>query len=341
VAGWAAGAQIHERALTSFAMKSGPFFEQLNTWGSAGTPFLFVIDFEMQRPVACKLEDAAAQDIFYDIQGLSNMPRTQRACAPKLDFHPVDFEAYKHQFDYVSNRLHYGDSFLTNLTIRTELETKLSLKELLSSAYAKYRLLFRNEFLVFSPETFIRIANGKIYTNPMKGTIDASIAGAEQKLLNDQKELAEHVTIVDLLRNDLSQVADAVELTRFRYIEKLKTSRVDLLQMSSEVTGVLPNDFAAHIGDILFKLLPAGSVTGAPKQRTLKIIREAEGRPRGFYTGVFGYFDGSQLDSGVMIRFIEQDGGRLYYRSGGGITAQSNVNDEYREAIDKIYVPID
>jgi para-aminobenzoate synthetase component 1 len=86
--------------------------------------------------------------------------------------------------------------------------------------------------------------------------------------------------------------------------------------------------------------LPAGSVTGAPKAKTVEIIKAAEQEPRGFYTGILGIFDGKQLDSGVMIRFIEKVDGRFFYRSGGGITTQSDCKAEYEEAINKIYVPV-
>ena len=175
----------------------------------------------------------------------------------------------------------------------------------------------------------------------MKGTIDADLPDAALKILNDQKELAEHVTIVDLIRNDLSQIASNVEVTRFRYLDRLRTNHKDLLQVSSEITGELPADYQNRLGEILVKLLPAGSVSGAPKSKTLAIIRQAEREKRGFYTGVFGYFNGSVLDSGVMIRFIEKDGDRFFYRSGGGITTQSVVSSEYQEAIDKVYVPVD
>jgi para-aminobenzoate synthetase component 1 len=87
-------------------------------------------------------------------------------------------------------------------------------------------------------------------------------------------------------------------------------------------------------------LLPAGSVSGAPKPKTLEIIKEIEEENRGYYTGVFGYYNGSELDSGVMIRFIENRAGKYFYRSGGGITTQSIVESEYQEAIDKVYVPV-
>jgi para-aminobenzoate synthetase component 1 len=174
----------------------------------------------------------------------------------------------------------------------------------------------------------------------MKGTINASLPDAEQLILSDEKELSEHVTIVDLIRNDLSAVAKSVNVNRFRYIDRIKTNHKDLLQISSEIAGDLPDDYLSHLGSILISLLPAGSVSGAPKRKTIQIIREAEKEKRGFYTGVFGYFDGVKLDSAVMIRFIEQEGEQFYYRSGGGINAQSEAEKEYQEAIDKIYVPV-
>jgi para-aminobenzoate synthetase component 1 len=86
--------------------------------------------------------------------------------------------------------------------------------------------------------------------------------------------------------------------------------------------------------------LPAGSITGAPKAKTVEIIKQTENYTRGFYTGIFGYFDGVNLDSAVMIRFIENENGRLFFKSGGGITSMSEVQKEYEELIQKIYVPI-
>ena len=87
-------------------------------------------------------------------------------------------------------------------------------------------------------------------------------------------------------------------------------------------------------------MLPAGSVSGAPKPETLRIIREAEGGERGYYTGIMGYYNGHEFDSGVLIRYIENSDGKLVYRSGGGITFMSEPEKEYQELIDKVYVPI-
>ena len=86
--------------------------------------------------------------------------------------------------------------------------------------------------------------------------------------------------------------------------------------------------------------MPAGSISGAPKEKTVQIIQQAENQPRGYYTGVFGIFDGESLQSAVAIRFIEQTDNGLVFRSGGGITVQSDVQEEYRELIQKVYVPL-
>jgi para-aminobenzoate synthetase component 1 len=194
--------------------------------------------------------------------------------------------------------------------------------------------------VVFSPEIFVQIKDDYIYSYPMKGTIDAEAMGADLHILNDKKEIAEHSTIVDLIRNDLSMVAKEVRVTKFRYIDTIKTNINKLHQVSSEIRGKLSSNFHDRLGSILFTLLPAGSISGAPKPKTLEIIREAELYDRGYYTGVFGIYDGETLDSGVMIRYIEQTAdGSLQYRSGGGITAMSNLETEYQELIDKIYVP--
>jgi para-aminobenzoate synthetase component 1 len=260
--------------------------------------------------------------------------------SPELKKYSISSKEYKSKFDLVKKRISFGDSYLTNLTVKTKIDLNQSLEELYFQTAAKYKMCWKNQFLVFSPETFVQIKEGEIFSFPMKGTIDASIPNAEGIILNDQKELAEHVTIVDLIRNDLSTVASEVKVTRFRYVETIKTNQKDLLQVSSEINGRLSKNYYSTIGSILISLLPAGSVSGAPKNKTLQIIGQAEKEKRGYYTGVVGYFDGKNLDSGVMIRFIEQERNQFYYRSGGGITSQSKMESEYQEAIDKIYVPV-
>ena len=174
----------------------------------------------------------------------------------------------------------------------------------------------------------------------MKGTIDADIENAQNIILSDSKEIAEHNTIVDLIRNDLSLVAENVVVDEFRYLSHIQTSHRNLWQVSSQISGELPANYNNHLGDIIFKMLPAGSISGAPKTKTVEIITNTEKYNRGYYTGIFGYFDGSNLDSCVLIRYIENDNGQLVYKSGGGITFMSEAEKEYDEILKKVYVPI-
>ena len=174
----------------------------------------------------------------------------------------------------------------------------------------------------------------------MKGTIESEIENSEKRILEDTKEIAEHNTIVDLIRNDLSLIAENVSVDKFRYLELVKTNQKNLWQVSSQISGTLPNSYCENIGNIIFTLLPAGSISGAPKKKTVEIIKEAEKYERGYYTGVFGYFDGVNLDSCVLIRFLENNNGQFVYKSGGGITFMSEAEKEYEELLKKIYVPI-
>ena len=173
----------------------------------------------------------------------------------------------------------------------------------------------------------------------MKGTIDASLPNAKEKILSDSKEMAEHVMVVDLLRNDLSVVSTNVRVKEFRYITKLTTNEKDLLQVSSHICGDLEENWHEILGDILQSVLPAGSISGTPKKKTLEIIQEIEEYERGFFSGVFGVYDGENFDSGVMIRFIEKTDEGFIYKSGGGITLDSDVENEYNELLSKIYLP--
>lgn len=322
-------------------MSISEFKNQMNEWGRLKVPFLFIVDFEMEKPAIMRLSDVDAMDIMFDINDFSNVQSDLKKQAIAVSSFPNSFEDYKNKFDKVFQHLHYGDSFLTNLTVKTRIETNHSLHQLFLLSKARYKLYYKNEFLVFSPESFVQIKNNRIHSFPMKGTIDATTPDAQHLVLNNEKEIAEHVTIVDLIRNDVSRVSSGVDVTRFRYIDEIRSSNKTLLQVSSEIVGNLPSGYQAHLGDIFLELLPAGSISGAPKPKTLEIIREAEKEKRGYFTGVFGYFDGTNLDSGVMIRYIERMGDQYFYRSGGGITTRSRAEEEYREVLDKIYVPVD
>ena len=316
--------------------------DSVNSLAASGTPFLTIIDYKAESGYVIRQDKLDERFVRFSIERVTPSHPFNNPAVDKINWQiqPVSLADYQPKFNYVVKQIRLGNSFLTNLTQPTEVQTNLSLPDLYELGSAKYKLWLNGMFTVLSPETFVRINGGIISSFPMKGTIDAAIPNAEELILNDQKERAEHATIVDLIRNDLSLVAEQVEVKRYRYIDKLHTNKGDLLQVSSEITGKLPEDYKNRLGDILFSLLPAGSISGAPKAKTLEIIKQAEGYERGFYTGICGWFDGENFDSAVMIRFVEQDGDNLIFKSGGGITAQSELTKEYEELIQKVYVPI-
>jgi para-aminobenzoate synthetase component 1 len=321
--------------------KCQDYIQKMNRFGKDGKPFIFILDYKLKNPLVLPLHEAAEKGIYFTFDNLNNIDFQD---VEKREFtfskFPASYTVFKKSFDQVVSEIKLGNSFLTNLTFPTRIETDLTLREIFQRSEAPYRLVFKDRFVVFSPELFVTINDGIIASFPMKGTIDASVPEAETKILNDPKETAEHHTIVDLIRNDLSMVATNVKVEKFRFLSSIKTQDKTLLQVSSEITGQLPMDYPEHLGDIFSKLLPAGSICGAPKTRTLEIIDESEIYERGYYTGIFGIFDGTNLQSAVMIRFIEKCGEKFIFKSGGGITAMSDPEKEYEELIDKVYVPI-
>lgn len=312
---------------------------RINDLASSGVPFVFFTDF-LGSTIWIKPESDISKRVLKYAFGAPS--KLKQLVVSPFDFkkYPVAFSEFKESFDHVVKEINYGNSFLVNLTCKTPIDTNLSLDSIFDIAQAKYKMRYRDQFVVFSPETFVKIENGYIYSYPMKGTIDAAVPNAAETLLNDPKEIAEHITITDLIRNDLSQVAEEVKVTKYRFLTEVKTNEKTLLQASSEIVGKLPNNYLSHLGNILFKLLPAGSISGAPKAQTIKIILDSEDHTRGFYTGICGRFDGKSLDTGVMIRFIQMENGNMVYKSGSGITSHSQIEKEFQEIIDKVYVPI-
>ena len=364
-----------------------------------------LFDFEGRRNFPEAKNENLKEKISEEISEKENSSKTTWQIEPPL------YDDYERSFGIVKNNIMAGNSYLTNLTCKVPVSCNLSLEDIFNQAKGKYKLLLRkkrtqaedkthlkeeevqlkeeeeaqnkahlkeenieenlNPFVCFSPETFIRIKGGRIYSYPMKGTLDASLPDAEKQLMEDRKEAAEHATIVDLIRNDLSRVAENVRVDKYRYIDVLHTNKGDILQTSSEISGRLPEDYPHHLGEILAAQLPAGSITGAPKDKTMQIIQEAEGYDRGFYTGIMGIYDQGELNSAVMIRFIEEETSpvdfetdgeknfnasegkgdeasegkrdeasrKLYFKAGGGITSKSDCRKEYEEVIQKIYLP--
>lgn len=311
--------------------------KKINEWGKHQVPFLLLVDFEQKKPLAWRLSEVPG-NIHFNFNGKTNaLAKRPLPSSFAFDKFPISLAEYREKFDAVKRELKEGNSYLLNLTVPTPVHTDLDLLTIYANAQSKYAICVEGEFVSFSPETFVKINPPYIYTYPMKGTIDADLPDAEEIIRKDKKEAAEHATIVDLMRNDLSRIGKEVTLTKYRYYEVLRVRGKNIGQVSSEIRARLPENFTDHLGDILFSLLPAGSISGAPKKKTLEIINTVEAQPRGYYTGVAFYFDGYSLDSCVLIRYLEQNG---RFRSGGGITALSEVENEYQEMINKVYVPI-
>ena len=288
------------------------------------------------------LQDGENSHVWFDFEGFTNVDIKEFNRPEIREIKPYPFDKYEAAFQKVMQHINYGNTYLLNLTFRSQVffDDKTSLEDIYACSQARFKVLLKDKFISFSPEPFVFIdQDGTISTFPMKGTANASVPGSKEKLERNEKEISEHYTIVDLLRNDLALVAKDVEVEKFRYFELIKTVRGDLWQTSSKISGKLQPEYRNSYGSVLEKMLPAGSVSGAPKQRTVEIINEVEENSRGFYTGVTGYYDGERFVSAVLIRFVEKDGNNFYYRSGGGIVSSSDCKAEYDELVKKIYLP--
>lgn len=311
------------------------FIQTLNEHGRLRKPLFFAIDF---LGTSWFLED---ENVLFKLEEHKNFEPKNSMTRPRIrQKNHMSFEQYEQKFDQVIEEIRQGNTYLLNLTAPTSLQGKLDLESIFYHSSAPFKLCYKDKFICFSPERFVQIKDQKISTYPMKGTIDAAIVGAKEQILNNAKEMAEHVMVVDLLRNDLSLVASGVCVERFRYVEQIDAGEKKLLHVSSKITGDLPQDWQDSLGDIVARMLPAGSISGTPKRKTLELIEKIEGYERGYFSGIFGYFDGKNFDSAVMIRFIEKTPDGYVYKSGGGITIDSSVLDEFAEMKDKVYVPL-
>ncbi|MBK6303699.1 MAG: aminodeoxychorismate synthase component I [Arcobacter sp.] len=313
------------------------FKDNLNEFGSLKEPFLFLISYDLKKIYIEKLQNLS-QNIKFEIDSKNKKNIKDYS----LKKYPISFDEYKKKFDLIQDEIKNGNSYLLNLTAQTKIDTNLSLDEIYeaSSSLLKLRVKLDDlDFVCFSPEKFIDIKDNKIYTYPMKGTIDTNLTDAKNILLNSKKELAEHTMVVDLLRNDLGKVANNIKVEEFRKFSKIVTKDRELFQTSSVISADLQNNWQEKIGDILLNILPAGSITGTPKKSTIEILKNIENYDRGFYSGIFGIFDGINLQSFVLIRFIENINNELFYKSGGGITSDSIAKEEYEELLNKVYLP--
>ena len=345
----------------------------LSKWGSARQPFFALFSFEGQiaattlpKTIADSGNSANSGILLADcalhFRGFGALPKfephsfaavppeqpaaieNQGYAAPAAEIHntpPIrvirapDQQQVAAAIDGLQTEMRAGRSYLVNYCSQTDVELSETPAALFAWSTAPFTVWLENQFICFSPEAFITVVGDTIFTTPMKGT-----GRDREALLADAKEQAEHATVVDLLRNDLGQVATGVRIDDYRYVSRIERDSGPLYQTSTRISGTLPADWREHLGDWLPRLLPAGSISGAPKQETLRLIRQYETEPRGFFTGVAVLFDGENLQSAVLIRFLELTAEHVKFRSGAGLTIYSDAAAEYEEILSKVYIPL-
>ena len=263
----------------------------------------------------------------------------------KSEFRPLFTKAqYCAMVEKARHYIREGDIFQVVLSNRLEadcegslLDTYRLLRVMNPSPYMFYFSSDDIEIAGASPETLAKLTHGTIYTFPLAGTkprgkTRAEDLALEQKLLSDPKERSEHNMLVDLGRNDIGKISRFGTVEVEQYMEVLRYSHV--MHIGSTVTGQIRPDKDAV--DAVEAVLPAGTLSGAPKFRACQIINELENNKRGIYGGAIGYLDFTgNLDTCIAIRIAFQKNGKVFIRSGAGIVADSVPESEYQECINK------
>lgn len=260
--------------------------------------------------------------------------------------HLIDYKTYKKAIEQIKEEIACGNTYQVNYTYDYKIETEADGMDLYNSILPRqitpYNAYIKNEYeeiLSFSPELFFELENNRIKTKPMKGTVKRGETDAEDRkniefLKNDVKNRAENVMIVDLLRNDLGKIAKTgtVKVDKLFEVETHQT----LHQMTSEVSAELEE--STTLFDIFEAIFPCGSITGAPKISTMKIIDELEVGSRDVYCGAIGLITPEKTVFSVPIRILQKKKNENFFscRVGGAIVWDSTPEDEWEETLTKI-----
>ncbi|MDP2924137.1 MAG: aminodeoxychorismate synthase component I [Candidatus Omnitrophota bacterium] len=249
-------------------------------------------------------------------------------------------EEYYSQLVKIKSYLEEGLTYQVNLTFKTKfdfsgdiIDLYLGLRKAQPTSYMAFINTGKDFILSLSPELFFRIERNKIITKPMKGTIARGLSAEDDEknkawLNTNTKIRAENLMIVDLLRNDLGKISKKVWTARLFEIEKYKT----LYQMTSTIKAKLKSNI--KVKEIFSALFPSGSVTGAPKIKTMQLIKSLEKEPRGIYTGAIGYISPKrEMCFNVAIRTVTISDNKGEMGIGGGIVYDSDAKSEYEEAL--------
>ncbi|MDU5107890.1 aminodeoxychorismate synthase component I, partial [Clostridium sp.] len=251
---------------------------------------------------------------------------------------------YKTAITKMKNYIVSGDIYIANMTQRfytdsaeDSFEIYKKLRSINKAPFSAYMNFNDFQIISSSPERFLEVNNRKVVTRPIKGTRPRGKNKEEDKknsleLLNSEKDKAELLMVVDLERNDLSKVCKphSVKVTELFKLETYAT----VFHLVSTVEGELKDEVSAI--KCIKECFPGGSITGTPKIRAMEIIEELEALKRNIYTGSIGYFDfRGNADFNIAIRTIIKKDNKAYFGVGGGITYDSNEEDEYNETLDK------
>ncbi|MCR4617668.1 MAG: anthranilate synthase component I [Lachnospiraceae bacterium] len=276
---------------------------------------------------------------------LSNTPASNISLKLNSEFKPLfDEKQYCEMVEKGKHYIYEGDIFQVVLSNRLEAKMEGSLLDayrvLRTSNPSPYMFYFSGsdgEIVGASPETLVKLENGRLHTFPLAGTRrrgenDEEDRALEKELLADEKERAEHNMLVDLGRNDIGKISKigSVEVEKYMSIERYS----HVMHIGSTVAGNIRDDKDAL--DAVDAILPAGTLSGAPKLRACEIINELENNKRGIYGGAIGYisFTGN-LDTCIAIRLAFSKNGKVFIRSGAGIVADSVPVNEFRECLQK------
>ena len=263
----------------------------------------------------------------------------------KSEFKPAfSREKYCDMVNKAKDYIKEGDIFQVVLSNRIEADISGSLfdtyRVLRTTNPSPYMFYFSSndiEIAGASPETLVKLTDKKLYTFPLAGTrprglTDEEDLMLEKDLLADEKELAEHNMLVDLGRNDIGRIAEIGSVTVDKYLSIERFSHV--MHIGSTVSGILRSDLDSLAA--IDSILPAGTLSGAPKIRACEIINELEDNKRGIYGGAIGYLDLSgNLDTCISIRIAFARNNKVFIRSGAGIVADSVPDNEFDECLNK------
>ena len=253
-------------------------------------------------------------------------------------------EQYCAMVEKAKHYIYEGDIFQVVLSNRLDADFDGSLLDayrvLRATNPSPYMFFFSSDDMEIagaSPETLVKLENGTLHTFPLAGTRPRGATDEEDKrleteLLHDEKELSEHNMLVDLGRNDIGKISEFNSVKVTKYQEVLRYSKI--MHICSEVEGKLKDGLDAF--DAIESLLPAGTLSGAPKIRACEIIEELERTPRGVYGGALGYVDfNGNLDTCIAIRMAVKKNDKVYVQAGAGIVADSVPESEYEETYNK------